>query len=165
MKLPQRAGLRLVWPAQVWLPLLIVFLAAACTKETANAIVNGTHVNTALLYYGDTVLLGKWAILNDSSWTGAGYSNHAVDYEGKTGDYFNFSTDGNVYTREGAVLDTLSYHLLADSSIVIASFGIILNGIPETSYITTLTAHKVTIVAPLVSTPGGEFGRKVNLTR
>ncbi len=110
-------------------------------------------------------IVGKWNILNDSTFFGVGINNHPVNYTGQTGDYFDFRTDGYVYTKEGASLDTLSYSLTSDTTILIASFGIILNGVSEMSHITNLTAHGVTINAPIVITPGGEFGRKVNLNR
>ena len=110
-------------------------------------------------------ILEKWNILNDSTYIGVGVNNHLVNYAGQPGDYFDFRTDGYVYIKEGPILDTLSYSLTSDTTILIASFGIILNGVPEMSHITNLTAHGVTINAPIVITPGGEFGRKVNLNR
>ena len=42
----------------------------------------------------------------------------------------------------------------------IISFGVILNGVAEVSYVTNLTAHSATINAPVVITPGGEFEEK-----
>lgn len=132
---------------------LITFFLISCEKNSLSA--NDIHAT----------LLKKWNILNDSTIIGVGVNNHWVNYVGQTGDYFDFRTDGYIYIREGTILDTLSYNLTSDTTILIASFGIILNGVPEISRITNLTAHGVTIKAPLVITPGGEFGRKVNLTR
>ncbi len=132
---------------------LITFLLISCNKNSLCA--NDIHAT----------ILKKWNILNDSTFIGVGANNHPVNYAGQTGDYFDFRTDGYIYVREGSILDTLSYSLTSDTTILIASFGIILNGVPEISRITNLTEHGVTINAPLVATPGGVFWRKVDLTR
>ena len=113
----------------------------------------------------NATILGKWDILNDSAFIGAGINNHQQSYIGQTGDYFDFRTDGFLYTKEGTDLDTLNYSLTSDTTIIIASFGIIANGVPEVSHISNLTAHSATISAPTAITPGGEFGRKVILKR
>ena len=110
-------------------------------------------------------ILGKWDILNDSAFVGVGVTNHQASYIGLAGDYFDVRKDGFIYVKESTDLDTLSYSLTSDSTIIIASFGLILNGVPEISQITNLTANSATINAPVVITPGGEFGRKVILKR
>ena len=135
------------------LTIFIVFFLIYCTKNSASS--------------GDinTTILGKWENLSDSAFIGVGMNNRQETYIGQTGDYFDLRRDGFVYTKEGAVLDTLSYSLTSDTTIVIAYFGITLNGVPETSHITNLTAHDATISAPVAVTPGGEFGRKVILKR
>ena len=112
-----------------------------------------------------TTISGKWSVVSDSTFTGVGYSSHAVNYMGQAGDYFDFRADGNVYTKEGPVLDTLSYHLVSGNEIVIASFGIVGNGVPEVSHITAFNSHTLTIQAAVVITPGGQFGRKIYLKR
>jgi hypothetical protein len=113
----------------------------------------------------NATILGKWDILNDSAFIDAGINNHQESYIGQTGDYFDFRTDGFVYTKEDTDLDTLNYSLTSDTTIIIASFGIISNGVPEVSHIINLTAHSATISAPTAITPDGEFGRKVILKR
>jgi len=123
--------------------------------------------------YEPTRLTGKWNLVNDSTFEGAGFSNHQVDYTGEAGDYFSFSANGYVYTKEGAVLDTLTYRMISDTSIIISNFGLILNGVPDTSTITGLTANNglgltgqiIDIESPFFLTPGGEFWRKVTLSR
>ncbi len=132
---------------------LITFFLISCEKNSLSA--NDIQAT----------LLKKWNILNDSTFIGVGVNNRPLNYAGQTGDYFDFRTDGYIYIREGTILDTLSYSLTSDTTILISSFGIISNGVPEISRITNLTAHGVTIKAALVITPGGVFGRKVNLTR
>ena len=133
--------------------ILIVFFLISCKKNSFSSIDIRPTV------------LKKWSIENDSTFIGVGVNNHPVNYAGQPGDYFDFRMDGYIYIKEGPLLDTLSYSLISDSTILIASFGIIVNGIPEISRITNLTGHSVTINAPLIVTPGGVFGRKVNLTR
>ena len=109
--------------------------------------------------------LGKWNVVNDSSFLNVGINNHLVNYKGQQGDYFDFRADSNLYINEGGLLDTLHYRRTSGTTLVIDGFGIILNGIHETSFITHLTAHSLTITAPVVITPGGVFGRKVDLIR
>jgi hypothetical protein len=110
-------------------------------------------------------IAGKWNIVSDSTYSGVGLGNHPVNYVGQPGDYFDFTTNGTVYTKEGTILDTLTYRIVSDKTIVISPFSIILNGVPETSYITTFTARSLVINAPRVLTPGGVFGRKISLSR
>jgi hypothetical protein len=142
--------------------LAILLYLMACTKTTVQSNVNGT-----------TSLTGKWNLVSDSTFGGAGVSNHPLDYTAEAGDYFNFNTNGQVYTKEGTVLDTLTYRMVSDTSIIISDFGLILNGIPDTSTIAGLTAnnssglmvHSIVIESPFFLTPGGEFWRKVTLSR
>ncbi len=117
------------------------------------------------LPYQSGSLIGKWNIVSDSTYVGVGYNNHPVDYAGKPGDYFNFTSNGIIYTKEGDVLDTLSYSLSADTGIVISSFGAILNGVPAVSKFKNFTDHSLIIASPVALTPGGIFSRKVYLSR
>ncbi|HEY4322773.1 MAG TPA: hypothetical protein VGN20_02275 [Mucilaginibacter sp.] len=109
-------------------------------------------------------LVGKWNVVSDSTFVGVGVNNHPVDYHGQPGDYFDFRTDGHVYTKEGTAFDTLSYSIVSNTGIIIQSFGLTVNGVPETSNV-TLTANNAVIDAPTFFTPGGAFGRKVTLSR
>ena len=132
---------------------LITFFLISCKKSSLSA--NDTQA----------IILKKWNLLNDSTFIGVGLNNHPVNYTGQPGDYFDFKTDGYLYIKEGQLLDTLSYTLTSDTTILIASFGIIFNSVPEIVHITNLGTHRVTINTPFILTPGGIFGRKVNLTR
>jgi hypothetical protein len=145
------------------LSFLVIFLnLMACTKTAGPSN-----------EYGTADLTGKWNLVSDSTFEGAGSSNHPVDYTGEAGDFFSFSTNGNVYTKEGSVLDTLIYKMVSDTSIIISDFGLIVNGIPDTSTISGLTANNglgitvqtIVIESPFFNTPGGEFWRKVTLRR
>ncbi|WP_259071157.1 hypothetical protein HDF24_23925 [Mucilaginibacter sp. X4EP1] len=114
---------------------------------------------------GPGSIVGNWNIVSDSTYSGVGYLNHPVDYAGQPGDYFNITAKGIIYTKEGQQLDTLSYHLVADTDIVITSFGVIANGVPQVSSIKTLTSTSLVIASPLFLSPGGIFGRKITLSR
>jgi hypothetical protein len=131
----------------------IIFFLVNCKKNSAFA--NDVNIT----------ILGYWDIVNDSAFVGVGVTNHQASYIGQTGDYFDVRMDGFIYTREGTNLDTLKYSLTSDTTMIIASFGLIANGVPKISHITNLTAYTATIDAPTAITPGGEFGRKVILKR
>jgi hypothetical protein len=113
----------------------------------------------------NTTLSGKWNILSDSSFSGVGVSNHAVNYTGQIGDYFDFKPDGELFIEENGKLDMLSYAFTSDSTITIDSFLNDANGVSETCDITDLTINHAIISTPILETPGGTFGRKVHLTR
>jgi hypothetical protein len=115
----------------------------------------------------------KWDLISDSAIEGVGLGNHPVDYTGEAGDYFSFGTNGYVYTKEGNALDTLTYEMVSGSAIIISEFGLIINTVPDTCTITGLTGNltsgptgqTIVIESPLFLTPGGEFWRKVTLSR
>jgi hypothetical protein len=142
--------------------LAVLLYLTACTKTQAPS-------ND----FGQAGLSGKWDLITDSTFEGVGSTNHPVDYMGEAGDYFNFGANGHAYTKEGNVLDTLTYTLASDTSLVISDFGGIFNGIPDTSSIKALTAnnslglaaHIIVIESPRFLTPGGEFWRKMTLSR
>ena len=138
----------------VGVSVLLVFFVLSCTKQHA-----GTSEQIGNL-------TDPWNIVVDSSYQGVGYNNHLVTYQGVAGDYFAFAANGNVYTKEGPVLDTLTYKILADSvHIIISGFGAIFNGVQDTSLISGLTATSMTITSKEFLTPGGIFWRKVVLSR
>lgn len=110
-------------------------------------------------------ILGKWNVVSDSSHVGIGINNTAVNYAGQPGDYFDFRSNGIIYTREGDALDTLNYTLISDTKIAIPQFDAILNGEVQTSTIKNFNSHSLYIAAPRIITPGGVFGRSVKLSR
>lgn len=147
----------------------VLLYLTACSK-TAGSSKTVTSLDETLT----AAVSGQWNLVYDSTFEGVGWANHAVDYTGEPGDYFNFSADGsNLYTKEGNVLDTLAYQLLSDSSVIITDFGTFVNGVPDTSTITGLTGSiesgkspdTIVIESPFFLTPGGEFWRKVKLSR
>lgn len=150
-------------PSLIKLPLFAVLLyLTACTKTASSSDESESAGIT-----------GKWNLISDSTFEGVGANNHPVDYKGMAGDYFDFSAIGSVYTKEGLALDTLTYRMVLDSSIIISDFGLILNGVQDTSTVSGLSAGTgsrpftqiIVIESPFNLTPGGEFWRKVTLSR
>ena len=140
------------------LPFLAVLLYLTACKKTKGSS-NGNLL---------TSITGKWSLETDSTFEGAGYANHEVDYTGEPGDYFDFNTNGTVYTKEGNVLDTLTYKVVSDSTMIISDFGF--SG--DTCAVKSLTVSNgegtgqfLYITSPFFFTPGGTFGRKVTITR
>jgi hypothetical protein len=132
---------------------LVLFLIAglfSCTKTTG--------VEKAQI-------IGKWGIKNDSLASGIGPNVTVKNYLGTAADYFDFRADNKLYIKEGTTLDTSAYKVLSDSTIVINSFGITFNGVPQTSKIKSPTANSVTIFTPFAVNPGAYYLRTVNLRR
>jgi hypothetical protein len=127
----------------------IVTALAACKKDTQEP----------------ATLPGAWNIVTDSTFTGVGADNHPVGYSGRAGDYFFIGTDNKIYLSENMLPDTLKYTVITNNKLIIQSFGITLNGTPQTSTVTNLTAHTAVIATGTVATPGGQFGRKITLSR
>jgi hypothetical protein len=135
----------------VGVPVVLVFFVLACTKQHAGE---------------SGGLAGGWSIVVDSSYQGVGEGNHLVVSEGSPGDYFNFTGDGIVYTKEGSVYDTLHYTFLPDSvHLIISGFGLIVNGVQDTSVVSDHTATSMDITSTYFPTPGGIFWRKVVLSK
>ncbi len=135
----------------VGMPVLLVFFVLACSKRSAS--IDG-HPS------------GAWNIVVDSGYAGVGLGNHLVVYKGQPGDYFEFTSGDSVYTKEGSVLDTLRYNFLADSvHVIISGFGVIANGVQDTSVVSDRTATSMTITSAEFLTPGGIFWRKVVLSK
>jgi hypothetical protein len=130
-----------------------IMIFCSCSKQSVS--INSTAA----------ALMGKWNLISDSEYTGVGTNNHLVGYIGQPGDYFDFSTNQNVYIKEGTIYDTVRYQVVTSSTIIIADFGLIGNGVQDTSKIVNLTPDSVTIVSPVSITPGGIFGRTVHLGR
>jgi hypothetical protein len=150
-------------PSLIKLPFFAVLLyLTACTKTAGSS--NESESDD---------ITGKWNLISDSTFEGVGSTNHPVNYKGVSGDYFDFSAIGSVYTKEGLALDTLTYKMVLDSSIIISDFGLILNGVQDTSTVSGLSAGAISglsaqiivIESPFELTPGGEFWRKVTLSR
>ena len=137
-------------------------LETTTTTNTSNSS-NSTQFNyttgTTSNITPGSVVAGIWNVVTDTTFAGVGLTNHLVNYSGQPGDYFDFRADGHVYTKEGAALDTFSYHLLADTGIYIGPAAVV-----NFRYL-TFNAHTLVAATGLFPSPGGMFGRKVSLNR
>lgn len=62
-----------------------------------------------------------------------------INYTGQPADYYDFRTDGKLYTQVNGDKDTLLYNLINSTTIVVNN-----NGSIDTGKITTLTSTKLT---------------------
>ena len=131
--------------------ILMIFLFS-CGKKDSSPDVDGSRLN------------GKWHLVSDSSFAGVGLGNHAVNYTGRAGDYFDFRPGGHLLIKENGTSAIVNYTVTSDTMVTIDSF-LGPDGSPETCYITALAANNIIIHSPIYLTPGGTFGRKVHLTK
>ena len=61
-----------------------------------------------------------------------------ITYTGQASDYYDFRTDGKLYTSVNGDKDTLAYNLLGSDTIVVTN-----NGSTDTGRITTLNSSKL----------------------
>lgn len=105
-----------------------------------------------------STVVGEWSVVSDSSWQGVGLyviQDALKVYAGLPGDYWDFRTDGFVYVKEGAMLDTLSYTLNGSNEIIIENFGWDLNSVQTPSTIRKLTGHDAVIRSSDFQPPSG----------
>jgi hypothetical protein len=137
---------------------MLILLSYSCKKNAANPSKSTTTLNKSFL-------IGNWSIVSDSTYTGSAMTNQPYNYAGQPGDYFNINANGFIYTKEGSALDTLSYHLIADTGIVISSFGPNINGTIYPSHITKIDSTDVIITSPKFTFAAGIFWRKATLSK
>ncbi|MEO6837965.1 MAG: hypothetical protein ABI185_06230 [Ginsengibacter sp.] len=111
---------------------------------------------------GPESIIGKWNIQEDLTYVGVGSNNHSVSYAGQPDDYFNFTSDGHIYSRENSILDTLSYRV-SSGSVMIPNFDDA-GGVGK-GEIKSSSTHSLSISSGTIITPGGAFGRTVSLKR
>jgi hypothetical protein len=109
-----------------------------------------------------TTILGKWNIKIDTFFVGGLASNYEVIYSGKSGDYFNFSSNGKVYIMENSISDTFIYTLKSDS-VLIQNFN---SGYQGKCLFHSPSTHNIVIsTGYYIFYGGGEFGRATYLYR
>jgi len=107
-------------------------------------------------------ITGKWAIINDSTrFIGTDtIPTYHSNYIGQPSDYFDFRTDGNMYVKEAALLDTMPYEVLANNQVrCTPAPGF--NDTYTTSQITPTTAT-FSIIA---TRPSGKLTKIINLKK
>lgn len=65
-------------------------------------------------------------------------TNATINYTGQPDDYYDFRTDGKLYTQVNGGKDTLLYNLINSTTIVVNN-----NGAIDTGTITTLTSSRL----------------------
>jgi hypothetical protein len=109
---------------------------------------------------------GKWRVVTDSTYNSFLMTQTQRGYAGITGDYYDFRTDGKIYTNEAGTRDTLTYNMVNDTTIQIQGFGWVFNGSQDYSYLKYSGNNaNVSIKSANALTPAGYGWRHVNLTR
>ena len=144
--------------------LFIVIELVSCNKSGINSnYIGGANNNS---------IVGNWQIINDlSSITNSlnGFNNH-LNYIGVSGDFYNFTSDSNLYIKKANSLDTGKYSTIADNKIQIimfsesgVNFGT--NGAIRGIFtITNLTSKTLTLTLS-GSTPEGQELEVINLKK
>lgn len=143
---------------------LLVGLSISSCKKSADPK-DGLITCPGFINNYDSSLIGKWKIVTDSTYLDISFYNNHMYHQGKAGDYFDFRNDGKLYTKEGARMDTTSYQLTSDTTILIPSFGINSSGTTATSFITKLPANNIVIKSSKFTALGGFLRRKVILSK
>jgi hypothetical protein len=111
---------------------------------------------------GNPQITGKWKILNDStSFTGAaGAQSYYTNYIGKEGDYYDFRTDGKMYVKESASLDTMAYEIYSGNQVRCS---------PSPGFTTNYNTTVLTLTHATFQISGytaeGQLFKKINLER
>lgn len=142
-----------------------------------------TIITTSCKKENASIIVGKWSIVKDSSFVAqAPPFFNAVPgniYFGVVGDYYNFTTEGKLYIKEGAYADTLSYSLSPNNQVefiynsynleVDSTGNIISQNRRKKSYtIEALSANQLTMTSNLngdILTPVGYFANMLTLKR
>ena len=111
-----------------------------------------------------STLMGRWKVVIDSSIISGGAISYNI-YNENDNDYFDFTSNGLLYTKEGLVNDTFSYKLTSGNTINLIETGVLINGIPQSGAY-RITDNKARIfVVPDFSNPGFSYQRIINLKR
>jgi len=120
----------------------------------------------------DSLLTGKWNIINDSTLILNDVSNQInvhSNYIGNLTDYYDFTSDGNLYVKEGTNLDTIKYTFVSNNRLKLVGYYV--NGINflyganmGTFVIESLTENNVTLGLSEL-TPQGKETRIINLKK
>jgi hypothetical protein len=138
----------------------IVFASSSCKKSP---LIDFSNQN---FYIGnDSSLIGKWNILNDStSLQGIGPLQKDIhsNYIGAQTDYYNFTSEGNLYVKEGTNLDTCTYTFVSSNQINIVGFYVngteFLGGASMGTYVIEgLTENSVTLKLSELTPDGKEI--------
>ena len=140
--------------------ILSIAALEGCHKSNAGSFVKSDTART--------ITLGvKWNLVQDSSmWDiGTGPTRYNI-YNGGVADYWDFRSDGKLYIKEGATLDTISYKFLNGTNVDLLPSGTIADTEPDGDYqISFLSVHQATIRNGFYNSPGGSASRVIFLQR
>lgn len=109
---------------------------------------------------------GIWKVVTDSTYNSFLMNQTQRGYAGTAGDYYDFRTDGKLYTYESGTRDTLAYNMVNDTTVQIQSFGWVFNGSQDYSYLKYSGNNtNVSIKSANALTPAGFGWRHVYLSR
>jgi hypothetical protein len=121
-------------------------------------IVNGCEKSAS------NTITGIWNVISDSTITNGATISYTV-YDGNANDYFIFSANGTLYTKEGDVYDTVLCTPESDSTIAFDKIGVNINVIPQTgTYVLAGNTLRI-VVVPDVIIPAFSYRRVINLKR
>ena len=103
-------------------------------------------------------IVGKWNIVNDSTdFESLGvlpnYPSFHSNYIGQPGDYYDFRPSGMMYTKEGAVVDSMAYEVVQGQ----------VHCTPSPGFTTTYVASNITATTATFTIKGFQSGG--NLTK
>ncbi len=149
--------------------LVLLFICstfASCSKEPSNKSVN--------IPISVSNLSGKWTLVNDTTTTSFwglwnGQAAVGINYIGKAGDYYNFTSHGKLYTYQNTNLDTQTYKLGHDTVWVRYTYIDGQTDKVDSAYnpgyiITRLTDNSCTLTSFSV-TPETIYNSVINLSR
>jgi len=134
----------------------IVFVMGSCEKSPVN----------------DSRLIGRWSIINDSTLLLTDVpqkTDSHSNFIGGLADYYDFTSEGNLYIREGINFDTLAYTFVSNNRLNIIAFSYNGTRFPGGASIGTynivgLTGNNVTLGLSEL-TPDGKEIRIINLKK
>lgn len=144
------------------------------TPNATGGTSNNVSTGGAVAFIDPTKLIGKWSLAKDSTFSYIDTAMiHTKVYIGTADDYFDFRINGKVYISENGVLDSMSFGMPTDTTVVFdKSNGVQISGNGTATSVPTLqnvinpfTSNSARITYVYLVGPGGTFGRTVYLIR
>lgn len=131
----------------------LLVLMYSCAKKDGPPVVISTS--------GNVSVVGQWNIGADTTYTGVSTGTNPIIYPGVSGDYYDFTSGGILYIKEGKKLDTLSYNQVSDIEVDIKSF--VTPNVVSAVAISSSSPNVIFLNSTLVKSAGGPLQRRVSL--
>jgi hypothetical protein len=149
---------------------IYIFLPMAVMGITLQACKPGEAPKPKPPIIADSLYTGRWSLVNDSTilqywgiW--ADKPQTGLNYKGKPGDYYNFTSGGTVYLSENDFVDTATYIKMQLDTMEL-QFPNNPPGNPEKLIVSKYTQHTTTLTDAFpVVTPEILVTHMVNLKR